>query len=79
MEDKSKDQGKFFRKKRWFSICSKHRIYNKECDICQHGTWVNVWKNNISGYVYGITPRFWIWWVNFPKYALNFKKNKRFT
>jgi hypothetical protein len=76
IENKGKDQGKFFWRKRWYSYCSRHQIYNKECDICQHGSWVNVWGNHIGGWVYDIAPLFWIWWVNFPKHKLKFKKLK---
>lgn len=59
-----KDIGKLWNKKRWFSFCSKHAEYDKNCLICQGGTWTNVWKHNIEKVIYKISPRFWMWWVN---------------
>jgi len=37
-------RGKFWWKEEWYSFCSRHQEYDKDCDICQHGTWENVWK-----------------------------------
>jgi hypothetical protein len=76
LEDKSKDQGRFFWKKRWISFCSRHKKYQRYCDICNSGRWENVWVMWFSGKVYDYFPKFWIWWVNFPKYIINFKKIK---
>jgi len=30
-------------KKEWYSICSQHQQYNKDCYICHYGTWENCW------------------------------------
>lgn len=64
MKDKSKDFGKLWWKYRWFSFCSRHQIYDKDCNICQSGAWTNVWKWRIGGLIYDIFPKFWIWYVN---------------
>lgn len=59
-----KEKGDFFWKKRWFSICSIHYSHNDECNICKKGYWINVWKYNISSFIFKINPKFWICWVN---------------
>jgi hypothetical protein len=64
IKDKSKVQGRFFWKKRWYSFCSIHRDYRKDCHICNVGIWHNVWRTHISGLIYDIAPKFWVWWVN---------------
>lgn len=62
--DKSKIQGKLFWKKEWYSLCSRHQIYNKECDICQVGRWHNVWGTHLSGFFHDHFYGLWFWWVN---------------
>lgn len=34
-----KTRGKFLNKQIWFSICSSHREYNKDCHLCNIGNW----------------------------------------
>ena len=63
-----KEKGKFFWKKRWISICSIHLQYNENCNICNTGTWENVWLSSISGFIYDYFPNFWKWYVNLNKY-----------
>lgn len=58
------DIGKWWNKKRWYSFCSRHQIYNKNCNICNTGGWRNVWLGNISSFFYKVSPKLWIWWVN---------------
>ena len=41
-------KGKLCWKYEWYSICSQHQEYNKDCEICNHGSWHNVWKKNIN-------------------------------
>jgi hypothetical protein len=60
-----KDRGKFWWKERWICICSVHGGYHDEnCKACNTGWWHNVWMLHISGFIFDITPRLWIWWVN---------------
>lgn len=58
------DIGKFWSKRRWFSICVKHGKYDKDCKLCNIGGWTNVWKWKIGSVLYKSTPRIWIWWMN---------------
>lgn len=64
MEDKSKPKGKYWKKEIWFSFCSAHREYNKDCKACNHGSWRNVWGSKFEGVVYKLFPKLWKWWVN---------------
>jgi hypothetical protein len=67
MDDKIKGyRGKFFWKERWFSICSAHIDFNKDCKACNAGYWTNVWGWKISGVVSKLFPKFWIYWMNRP-------------
>jgi hypothetical protein len=52
-----RDKGKFFCKERWFSLCSEHQQYNKECNTCNIGTWGNIWRTNIEKVIFIISPR----------------------
>jgi len=57
-------RGRFLAKEEWHSICSAHRQYDENCERCNVGTWGNVWMNKVSGAVFKIAPKLWIWWVN---------------
>lgn len=35
---------KFVFKQEWYSYCSRHIDYREDCEICQGGTWENVFK-----------------------------------
>jgi|AntAceMinimDraft_16_1070373.scaffolds.fasta_scaffold16553_3 hypothetical protein len=61
---KIREKGKFFWKKRWYSICSIHYEYNKECPMCNAGTWSNVWGTAISSFFCDHLYKLWFWWVN---------------
>lgn len=62
------DKGSLFWKKRWYSICSMHREYDKDCNMCNAGTWNNVWGLAIMGKIYDINPVLWMWLVNDKKF-----------
>jgi len=62
-----RDKGRFFRKERWFSICSTHQLYNKECSTCNVGTWENVWRTNVEKLVFIISPKLYKWLLKFKK------------
>jgi len=63
-----REKGKFFWKKKWYSICSMHYEYNKDCNMCRTGVWKNVWSSNISEWIFDNFPNFWRWYVNLNKY-----------
>ena len=65
---KLSDKGHLFWRKQWYSYCSAHREYDKDCNICQHGTWENVWKMAVMGYIYDKSPVLWMWLVNDKKF-----------
>ena len=58
-------KGRFLNKKEWYSICSIHYEYDKTCNMCNAGQWVNVWGQKISSLFYSISKGAWIWWTNF--------------
>lgn len=57
-------KGKYLWKKRWYSICSTHQIYSKDCPRCNIGSWHSDWKQSITSWFFHNFPKFWIWWVN---------------
>lgn len=65
---------------RWFSICSAHFEYNKDCVCCNVGTWTFMPTHYIGSLVFKLSPGFWRWWMNRggSKAASNRFKN-RFT
>ena len=63
-----REKGKFFWKKRWFSICSMHWDHDENCNMCNTGTWSNVWLSKISAWFFEHFPKLWIWYVNLNKY-----------
>lgn len=62
-----RDKGILFWRERWFSICSAHQQYNKECSTCNVGTWTNVWLNNITSLIFKISPKLYTWLMKFKK------------
>ena len=48
----------------WYSFCSAHQLYSKDCKTCQSGNWHNVWKLHLSSLIYKISPKFWMWLFN---------------
>ena len=62
-----RDKGILFWKQRWFSICSAHQQYNKECKTCNVGCWENVWRTNIEKLVFIISPKLYKWILKFKK------------
>lgn len=57
-------KGKWFWKYRWYSICSKHRDYDKFCSMCCSGRWINVWSQQIARRIFSWKIR--RWWNNRP-------------
>lgn len=66
LDKKNRLKGKLFCKKRWFSICSAHFNYKEDCSTCNAGSWTNIWKWKIGGFIFKVMPKFWIWWTNRP-------------
>lgn len=48
----------------WYSICSAHQRYDKGCERCEAGSWVNTWGLAVSHFVFRYWPRLWLWWAN---------------
>lgn len=61
-------KGKLFWKYRWFSICSMHGYLgpDENCPRCQTGTWTNVWAWKIGSFIFKLTPKLWILYMNRP-------------
>ena len=54
----------FVKKEIWFSICSRHAIYDENCNMCNTGSWQNTIKYKVSSLIYDLFPSLWRWWVN---------------
>jgi hypothetical protein len=52
-------RGKWLFKKVWFSICSKHDIYQHDCDLCNAGMWENLIKVKITNWFFKLCPGLW--------------------
>lgn len=61
---KYRTRKKGIKKEVWFSICSRHPIYVKDCDMCNKGSWNNIVKYKTSCIIYRIFPSIWRWYVN---------------
>ena len=68
-----RSKGKLFWRSEWYSICSMHYEYNKDCRACNAGSWENVILTKISSFVFDHFPNLWIIWAN-RKY---FNKHKK--
>ena len=71
-----RDKGKYFWKERWFSLCSAHQKYNKECNTCNVGTWENVWRTNIEKVIFTISPKLYKWLLKFKKVEIAKKQDE---
>ncbi len=71
-----RDKGKYFCKERWFSICSAHQTYNKECNTCNVGNWENVWRTNIEKVIFIISPKLYKWLLKFKKVEIVKKQDE---
>ena len=61
MENNKADSGKFFWRKRWYSICSAHQSHKEDCNMCNVGSWHNVWLSQCSNIIYRISPKAYTW------------------
>jgi len=57
-------RGKGFKKEIYLSICSMHKEFDENCEICKVGWWQNIIKLKLSGLIYDVCPFIWRWWVN---------------
>ena len=57
-------RGKGLNKEIWFSICSRHAIYDEKCNMCNTGSWQNAIKYKVSTLTYNLFPSLWRWRVN---------------
>lgn len=55
---------KWLNKKEWISFCSIHQEYQKDCDICNTGMWINVYWNKFDKLMWSLFPKLWLWYVN---------------
>jgi hypothetical protein len=62
-------------KKIWYSLCSRHRKSDTNCNMCKAGYYTNDWRHFLSSLVFKILPSFWIWWVNRDNEY--YKRNKK--
>ena len=49
---------------KWYSICSRHDDYDKTCNMCQAGRWINIPRQFFDNIVYWEFPNIWKWYVN---------------
>ena len=62
-----RERGEWYNKEHWYSICSKHREYEQDCDLCGTGEWRSVLGTKVSSIIYLIAPRLWRKWTNYFK------------
>ena len=54
-------KGKFFWKKRWYSICSAHVEYDENCPRCKVGAWHNMWGIAIDSFFCRYFYKIWFY------------------
>jgi hypothetical protein len=59
-----RSRGKGINREVWFSFCSKHHTYNKDCHTCNIGNWERVIVYKLNSLVYNLFPSLWIWMRN---------------
>lgn len=52
---------------KWYSICSRHYEYDKDCGLCNTGRWIFVPGLCLSKLLYKISSKFWIKFYNTQK------------
>ena len=57
-------RGEGLKKETWYSICSRHGIYDKNCPRCKIGSWQNDHKLAVEGWFHDHTYWLWYFWVN---------------
>jgi hypothetical protein len=57
-------RGEGLKKETWYSICSRHGVYDKNCELCNTGSWQNDHKLAVEGWFHDHTYWLWVWWVN---------------
>lgn len=68
---KFKERGRFLFKEQWYSICSMHANHDDDCELCNTGTWKNIYMSVFSSFVFKHFPKFWVFWVNFNFFHKN--------
>jgi hypothetical protein len=64
---------KGFKLYRWFSICSAHPWYDKECQQCQVGSWYFMPFYYVGRFFYWLSPGLWRLWANRGNVKARFK------
>jgi hypothetical protein len=57
-------RGEGLKKETWYSICSRHGVYDKNCELCNTGSWQNDHKLAVEGWFYDNAYWLWHFWVN---------------
>lgn len=52
-------RGEGSNKEEWYSICSWHQEFNKDCDMCNCGKWVNVEQHEKDSEIWERNPNEW--------------------
>jgi hypothetical protein len=60
-------KGKFLNKQVWYSICSQHYIPDEKCNMCNTGSWENIYIDKIGTFIYDISPKIWRYLVKIIK------------
>jgi hypothetical protein len=58
---------------RWYSLCSRHRAYDPDCETCKAGEWQFIPKMWLDSLVFYTIKPLWSWWHNRPN-----SRSKRF-
>ena len=52
-------KGRFIFKQEWTSLCSRHKIHDFNCELCQCGFWRYVIINRLEIKLFRISPTVW--------------------
>jgi hypothetical protein len=51
-------------KKKWYSICSKHKEKQEDCLLCQKGRYISNTETTWNNIFYALSPTLWRLWAN---------------
>jgi hypothetical protein len=48
----------------WFSVCSRHAVYEPTCNNCNVGTWIASNSREYENWLWNHFPKVWKKWAN---------------
>ena len=59
-----KSRGRWLFRQEFYSICSMHFESQDDCNMCNAGSWKNVYAVKLSHILYKVSPSLWRLWAN---------------